>query len=396
VDNISGRNLITFSRASSATFVGSDGILKTAATNEPRFDHNPTTGESLGLLVEEARTNLLLQSNGFATTWAKINSSVTAAAGTAPDGTVTAWEVKDTSDSVTTQHSVSQNANLTAGITYSASVFIKAGTLPRVVLLLSGGVSFSGGNRAAGFNLATGVVYLVSGTGATAQITPYPNGWYRCTLTATADGTGTGSTTIRADNGTTTNYIGDGTGTILIWGAQLEAGAFPTSYIPTTTAAATRAADVASITGSAFSSWYRQDEGTVFAEGRSALAGNTGANRFPLSINDGTTNEEVGLYWNTAFNAIVNDNGISQGNSFGGAVTANARAIHAFGYRLNDLRGYGNGTAAIAITSATMATPNRMNIGRRDDASFWFNGTISRITFWPARLPNTTLQRLTQ
>lgn len=65
IDSVSGNNLVTFTRASTATYVGEDGLIKTAAVNEPRFDHNPTTGESLGLLVEEQRTNLLNQSQSF-------------------------------------------------------------------------------------------------------------------------------------------------------------------------------------------------------------------------------------------------------------------------------------------------------------------------------------------
>ena len=50
---------ITFTRASTATYVGRDGLIKTAGVNEARFDHDPTTGESLGLLIEEERTNLI-------------------------------------------------------------------------------------------------------------------------------------------------------------------------------------------------------------------------------------------------------------------------------------------------------------------------------------------------
>ena len=56
---------ITYTRASTATFVGSNGLIQTAASGAARFDHNPTTGESLGLLVEEARTNRVTYSEQF-------------------------------------------------------------------------------------------------------------------------------------------------------------------------------------------------------------------------------------------------------------------------------------------------------------------------------------------
>jgi hypothetical protein len=91
IDDISGNNLITFSRASTGTFVGSDGLIQTAASGVPRFDHTGATGESLGLLVEEARTNIATYSTDFSqAVWAKSNSTITANAATAPDGTLTA------------------------------------------------------------------------------------------------------------------------------------------------------------------------------------------------------------------------------------------------------------------------------------------------------------------
>ena len=77
VDRISGNNLITFTRSTTGTYVGSDGLIKTASVNEARFDHNPATGEILGLLVEEARTNVLQYSQDFTNAyWTKTNSSV--------------------------------------------------------------------------------------------------------------------------------------------------------------------------------------------------------------------------------------------------------------------------------------------------------------------------------
>jgi hypothetical protein len=222
VDAVTGASLVTFTRASDGTFTDSAGVIQTAATDVPRFDHNPTTGESLGLLVEEQRTNLLLQSNGFDTTWTNSNSSETAAAGTAPDGTNTAWELKDTVDAITATHTISQSGMaLTGGVTYTYSIFAKAGTLPRVLLILTGTVAFSSGNKTAIFNLTTGIISNLA-PGVTAQIVAYPNGWYRCVMTVAADGTGSANANVRIDNGSTSSYQGDGTGTILIWGAQLE------------------------------------------------------------------------------------------------------------------------------------------------------------------------------
>jgi len=218
----------------------------------PRFDHNPTTGESLGLLVEEQRTNLLLQSNGFDTTWTNSNSSETATAGIAPDGTNTAWELRDTLDASATNHSITQTITFTSGTAYAFSVFAKRSTLESIALVFPAAML---GTATIGIkaNLTNGTI-IVTAAGATNSITAYPNGWYRVTSTMTATASGTSAMQIRTAplSGAGTGYQGDGTGTILIWGAQLEAGAFTTSYIPTTTATVTRAADVASITEANF------------------------------------------------------------------------------------------------------------------------------------------------
>jgi hypothetical protein len=189
------------------------------------------------------------------------------------------------------------------------------------------------------------------------------------------------------------SYIGTGTDTILIWGAQIEAGAFPTSYIPTTTATVTRAANVASIAGSNFSSFYNQTEGTVFTEG--AIL-NTGANRFIADITDSGISEEIALFWTTGFSSAVTDNGVSQASSFGGTVTANNRTLHSFGYKLNDFQGYGNAVALSSDTAGTLPTVDRLTIGSRVNSTFWANGTIKRLTYWPARLQNNVLQQITQ
>jgi hypothetical protein len=395
VDATTGAQLVTFTRASSGTFVGSDGLIATASNDVPRFDHNPVTGESLGLLVEESRTNLLLQSNGFDATWANINSSETAASGTAPDGTNTAWELKDTVDGSATAHSINQTVSLTSGVTYTFTVWAKEGTLPGVALFFPAAIF--GTATQSRYNVSTGVV-ASTGSGSTISISSFPNGWHRVSMTMTATATASGLFQIRIDNGTTPSYQGDGTGTILIWGAQLEAGAFPTSYIPTTTATVTRSADVASITGSAFSSWYRQDEGTVFAEG-SVPVGVSGS-RALAGISDGTNSERIIIGHNgtTAANGLVVDGNTSQ-TFF--ALTANSfppgeRKKLALAYKVNDF-GFTAvpGTTVEQDSSGTLPTVDRLQIGNAPGRTEP-NQPIRRITYWPARLPNSTLQTITQ
>jgi hypothetical protein len=199
--------------------------LLSAPANVARFDHNPVSGESLGLLVEELRTNLLTYSEDFANAvWTKTQSSITSNTIVAPDGTLTGDKlIANTSNA---DHSVNQTINASAVSTMS--VFAKLGENNHVYLMALG----TGGRRAAAsFNLVNGTVrstytnvYTVNAT----TINAIGNGWYRCTLTFTPDATAATSYRIGADNGTTAIndsgivYTGDGYSGIYIWGAQLE------------------------------------------------------------------------------------------------------------------------------------------------------------------------------
>ena len=123
VDKVSGQNLITFSRASSGTYVDSDGLIKTAVTDAPRFDHDPETGESLGLLIEESRTNQLLYSQEFDNAWwLKANSVITANAVTSPAGDTTAEQL--TPNASNNNFSVYKSISFTSGNTYTQTICV--------------------------------------------------------------------------------------------------------------------------------------------------------------------------------------------------------------------------------------------------------------------------------
>jgi hypothetical protein len=401
VDNVSSNNLVTFTRASSGTYVGDDGLVKTATTDEPRFDHDPVTKESLGLLVEESRTNLLLQSNGFDTTWTNTNSSEALVSGIAPDGANTVWQLTDTLDSSPVNHILNQTSvSFTSGIAYTFSVFAKAGTQSAIGLVFPSGMV---GVATVGIkaNLTDGTI-ISTGANATGSVTVYPNGWYRVSATMIATDTGTANFQIRPAPiaGTGTTYQGDGTGTIFIYGAQLEAGAFPTSYIPTTTAAVTRSADVASITETNFTSWYNQSEGTVFLN----VFNNemyTGTNRFPYpaQFDDGTNAQRISfdhsiLAAGYRLQYVVRDGDVNQAsmNAQTGLPTGEAKWSAAYG--LDSFATSGNGGVVQTDTSGTVPIVNRLQIG----AGFGnlYNGYIRRITYFPTRLSNTTLQNITK
>jgi hypothetical protein len=393
VDAVTGASLVTFTRASSGTYVDSAGVIQTVATDVARFDHNPATGESLGLLVEEQRTNLLLRSEEFDNaSWTKTRSSVTANDTTAPSGSVSADKlVEDTS---TNTHLILQNCTVTAAA-HTFSVFGKAAGRSFVRLLLfDGAASFN-----AYFNLSTGAVGN-TGVNTTAAITSIGNGWFRCSITATTSA-GTGDVAIRVSSGDTAgsdNYTGDGTSGIYLWGAQLEAGAFPTSYIKNvdTAAGVTRSADVASITGSAFSSWYRQDEGSLFVSA-SAPQPSSGNRRIAFAT-DGTSNNRVGILFNASNNPqmLVSSGGTTFASDSIAAVTATGPVSIAAAYKVNDFGLSANGSAPTLDASGSVpSTIDRLSIGS-SDGSDRINGTIRRLTFWPTRLSNASLQQITQ
>lgn len=246
----------TITRLSEGTYYDFNRVLRTAAINEPRFTHDPVTGEALGLLVEEERTNLLLWSEAFdAVEWAKSNVSI--APNVAPDPAGGNDADKLVEDSSLSTHYVRQSVSLTEGVVYQYAVFASADDDRDLELLaVNGGIG-------AVFDLASGSVVTV--VGGSADIEPLPGGIYRCVLQFTAPSTASSVIDIRLNNTGAVNssYQGDGTSGVYIWGAQLEAGSFPTSYIKTEGTAVTREADEVS---RALGAEFNAMEGTVYVE----------------------------------------------------------------------------------------------------------------------------------
>jgi len=173
--------------------------------------------------------------------------------------------------------------------------------------------------------------------------------------------------------------------------------AFVSSYIPTTTAAVTRSADVASITGSAFSSWYSQSEGTAYCQGLVP----PGLSVFPTFhlASDGSTNNNLSQYGHTSgLYGNVRTGNVSQGDP-GVQVSPVVGAAYRLstGFATNNLRTTWNGTIGALDTSASMPTAlSEFRIGANRTGGTVINTTISRLTYWPTRLPDSTLQQITQ
>ena len=389
--------IITFTRASTATYFDSTGTLQSAAIDAPRFGYNPTTLASLGFLVEGTRTNLVTYSEQFDNAaWTKNGSSITVNAAVAPSGVSDADGLIE--DTATSAHSTSRIISFTPGTSYSLSIFAKeiSGSAKRYLSLTFPSAAFTS-NLAAVFDLSAGVSTTVSAN-ATASILPVGNGWYRCSITATATITASASSTIRLSNVSTSGlpaYAGDGTSGLYIWGAQLEAGAFPTSYIPTTTAAVTRAADLAAV--NTLSPWFNSSQGTLFAQ-------------FEASPNTFTAYVDIsnGV---TAQNSIHidNDSGLMRSVYYSGSSAVATLSLGAIGtvgtlnkvassYQLNNFTASRNGGSIVSDTAGALPVGlTQMNIGADPSgtASNVINGHIQRITYYPRSMPGYELQALT-
>jgi hypothetical protein len=387
---------VTFTRASTATYFDATGTLQSAANDVPRFDYNPATLAAQGFLIEESRTNLLTYSEAFDNaSWTKVNLNTTGTppwvnVEVAPDGATTADKIIE--DTNTGTHSAGQVNVFTSGTTYSASIYAKAAERTRV--------RFGGANTAtfaadAIFDLSSGSVFSTSF--GTASIFPVGNGWYRLTVTGVAGATaGTNIIAYLISTGTTTNYTGDGTSGLYVWGAQLEAGAFPTSYIPTTTTALTRAADVASV--NTLSPWYNATESTLYMEyvweGLKSISGQP-----VVAIDNGSISERI-AFLATSANAmqnVTNVAGVTSGSNVTPATTYVANTLYkvAAGVKLDDMQSALNGVSGSTDNTTLLPTGlTTLRFGATTGSAisnFW----IRRFAYYPRRLSQAELAAIT-
>jgi hypothetical protein len=403
---------ISFTRATNGTYFDSAGVLRTAGSGVPRFDHMLEGGVwvNKGLLIEEARTNLSLRSEEFNdTAWVKDQTTVTANQTTAPDGTTTADAVFETT--VNTFHYIrgaGTNINATSS-PFTASIFIKANGRTTGLFKL-GFLSGSFQEISVVFNLSS---QLITSTGASSgglvqgsSLTNVGNGWYRITLSGYTGQNGSHALQVFLRNDTGASfYAGDTSKGLYLWGAQLEAGAFPTSYIATTSASVTRNADVASMTSTNFSSWYNQSEGTVFWQGDTVKANrSSGYVARSWYISDGTANERLVFSFNVNDEIgqfFVGDGNVTQAQIFSPdptiSIVGNQTYKFASAYKLNDFAHTSDGRAPGTDTSGTLPTVNRLDIGTDlSGSSNFLNGHIAKFYYWPTRQPNAKLVSLTQ
>lgn len=360
-----------------ATRVNSSGYIETVNANLPRFDYSPVTLAAKGLLIEEARTNLQINSNLF-NAWAKSNISVTIdATEVSPDGLNNANKIEYTAapGSLTTNPSVA----LSAG-SHTASVYAKKGNTDFIALRLrQPGVTDVAFVR---FNLATGAVAsTIAGSGT---ITDVGGGWYRCTVTGTA----------AAANHVIIIYPNNDSGTaagqyVFCFGAQLEAGAFATSYIPTTTTSLTRNNDIVSMTGANFSDWYNASGGSFVFEGSAVRPFGFA---YLVLASDNTNTNRFGLYKSgNAVSGFVVSSGAAQMEITGSPIVANVPFKAAVAAQANSGNFSFNGSIGTNDTAIVMPTVNQLTIGSFQNLSP-LNGHARAVRYYLPRLTNAELQ----
>ena len=374
---------ITYQRTGPASFVNEFGKVVLVGGNVPRFDHDPTTRESKGLLIEESRTNLFLYGTTPGDNWTgskagtfEENTTET----TAPDGTFTATKWTFT----TTDPFLYQTTNLSANTSYTMSMWVKAGTNmagDRLQMRI-GGAPYSSGD---------------------AEVIPADGTWRRISHTRTIGGSAENSASVGFEPQTSPSgnpAVGD---VMYIWGAQLEVGGFITSFIPTNGSTATRGADIVDVDGEDFTDFYNQSESTIISS-HTLLTGVPNAeNIYVYQIQDASTNNAIRVVdKNTSYSNVATGLVISGGSSvfhFNNTTDSftKDKVLVALSVKNNDFAGCHNGGTIETDNSGTLPTNfNSLGIGRYPPSGgYELNGHIQRFIYYPKQLSDSQLKTLT-
>jgi hypothetical protein len=375
---------VTVTRAlDTATAVNSSGFIAIVNANLPRFDYDPATLAPKGLLIEETRTNFVLQSNVITSS---ADVTVTTGAATSPDGTTNAYRTTKANATDPVYSSKTTSMTVAANTAYTASRFVKYdGFNTTVSLEYNVGANWGNVFWNAQFAVASTGVTVSSQNSCTAAVQNFGNGWYRLTATFT-----TGGTIVTPSNPSILLRITGGSGvSVLGYGVQLEAGAFATSYIPTTTTSLTRNADQVTMTGTNFSDWYNASEGAFACQFRTLFSGNAPNTAIVLSL-DGSSSKRV-AYIGSGANSVQSFDGSTIIGSAGVATGSLSKVVSAYNASGRAISTNAN-TPATGAVSASYSTASSLAIGGYSGGAAAFSGHISSVLFYNLRLINAEIQ----
>ena len=381
-------------RNTTSTRVNSAGLIQSVAFNAPRIDY-PPLGGCPRILVEPQRTNNILYSEEFDNaSWNKSDATISANATISPNGTLIADKlIEGTSNG---QHYTNRNITNSNSL-FSFSIFAKKSE--RNFLYLNAFATNLNNFTyvpSAYFDLDNGTVGTVSS--ATATIQDYGNGWYRCTLNCTSifpqTSTTIGMYIMSATSNGNSNYLGNGTSGIFIWGAQAEVGSNATSYIPTTTIPLVRNADVISKTG--ITNLIGQTEGTLYVE---VNLDNFEVNNVRIfAISDGTSANRIMLLTNSSnrITTIASNSSVEQAQISSGTLTKGLYKI-AVAYAFNDFAFYINGALIGVDPSINVPICTDVYLGKIETSSSTaiLNDTIELAALFKTRLTEDQCKDLT-
>lgn len=370
----------TFTRGTIGTYYGSDGLIKTAAIDTPRFDYDPVTKAAKGILIEGQATNFIKQSQYLSSPWISFNApTVTQNASTSPDGTVNSSTIAYTTNNSGLYQS--SGGVLTIGSTYTQSLYIKfiSGTSTRMKF----------GNDASGFkgtimvNPMTMTITSVASAVTRSSISEVGNGWYRVSWSWVATDTGCVSVIYNDIN----NPL-----TVAVWGVQLEQG-MPSSYIPTTTSAVTRSADNLTLPTAA---WYSVVANTSYIS-HSVPYLDPVSDQYLYSLDNGSTQNIYTQWYNpTQLNTNVTAATSTVYNPSAVTLAIGAQHKNAVASKLNDFIGAYDGTLQATSVSGAMPTGiTTLVVGAKFDNLNSINGWIKEFRHYPVRGLNASLQSLT-
>jgi len=334
---------LTFTRASTATRVNASGLIEEVASGVPRLDY--TNSSCPKLLLEPQRTNNMFYSEQINAAPNVVESSTyTANAYTSPDGTQNAAQFTETT--ANDRHGFYQYATISSQA-YTASVFTKQ-TGRRYIAFTT---DATGSQRSSFFDLQTKSV-LTSGTGHTCSVQDYGNGWLRLIVSLNASSGSRYFIWGGSIDGIGIGYVGSTSLSQTFWGNQLEAGAYATSYIPTTSASVTRLADAASMTG--ISSLIGQTEGTLFVD----VNLDQRATQTYFAISSGDTSNYIGISFRAGsiIYEVVVGAVLQATGSLTNSSTGQFKLVIA--YKANDFAFYINGTQINTDNSGTVPACN--------------------------------------
>jgi len=340
----------------------------------PRIDYSSGAG---ALLLEPQRTNAVTHSEYFGA-WSAFRATITDNATTSPEGIINAAVL--TEDTTNNSHPLNKTFSVSSGAEYTLSIFAKQGSRRYLALLALNG----------GSTIYYDLENKTAGSGGSVE--DYGNGWLRLIYTYTTNSTSAELYIQPSVNGSSVVYTGDGSNAVFLYGAQLEAGSYVSSYIPNhgESGGVTRAADVCNGGGSAES--INSVEGVLYAE-ISGLSNDT----VRISISDGTNNNNIYIELDSSnVNSVGRAGGSNQFTLSSSQTITNNNKV-AIKYKANDFALYVNGTEVATDTSGNTYSANTLTSLQfdRGDGGILFYGNVKQVAVFNEALSDSELETLT-